>query len=194
MHDTSDSAPIASNYGWYIAFVNVVSVTCAAAFAAWLGMNGFVVWHQTVAPLVDVWSDVARPAITAGLEATLVPLVRAAFGQEIVIVPAVQDYLTIGFLLACIAVARLRSQHAAFGMSARESIGHLFSPASLLLYALLFFVWPVTLWFMFEFFVSLFAGSNDDNTPPRVGPVLLLPALYFAPLLALHQFLSSSAT
>lgn len=193
MHDTSDSAPVTSSHGWYIGFVNVAAVICAATFAAWLGTNGFVVWHQTIVPLVDVWGDVARPAITAALEATLVPLVRAASGREIVIVPTVQDYLTIGFLLACVAVARLRSQHAAFGMSARESIGHLFSLASLLTYALLFFLWPVTLWFMFEFF-SLFTGSNDDNTPPRVGPVLLLPALYFAPLLALNQFLSSSAS
>jgi hypothetical protein len=190
MHDTSDSAPITSSPGWYLAFVNIAAAICAVVFAAWLGTTGLVVWHHTIAPLVDVWTDMARPAITAGVDATLVPLVRA-FGREVVIAPMVQDYLTIGFLLVCIGVARLRSRHAAFGMSPRESSGDLVSPASWFTYALLFFLWPIALWFLYQF-SSLLYVSSDDDKPPRVGVVLVLPIVYFAALFALNQFLSKA--
>lgn len=152
----------------------IVAAVAVASLAAAIGHE----WHEAIGDALGWWGAHVR---------ALFGEVLMPFGRPFATNPFVLDYFVAGTALAVIAFVNLRQAHARYGMFGAEAWRDLFSPSALFAYAALLALWPVVLWFWFY----LIPRGYDEDRPPRIGWMILLPVVYFAVLFGLHVALAA---
>lgn len=160
-----------------------------AAIAMFAPFSSFSAWHWTIAPVFELWAAFVRPAIKAVLDATAAPFFAEVFGWRFDIPPLVQDYLTAGFFVNVVAMARLRRQHFLYGIPRWKTVLDAFSPGAVLTFFALLLFWPIA--FLVGFYFNFFAIDMDADQPLRFDLVAMLPAAHAIVLFALNALLSA---
>lgn len=204
MSDTA-SEPRGIGLG-YIIYQQILAIIGAFALVAFLGHFISFDWRGAVADLVGVWTDYVRPTVKWVMDATIVALVRRAFGWNVEIPPVATDYFGVG---AVTWLAAIRSKDFLY----RQVLGGTYSTRpsfqfrNILLTALTRFALDVPFW-PFTTSMRIRKLYNMVNYPPAEDALprkyhhmfqneailSLAPIFYVALLLAANYLLLKPGT